>query len=84
MLARLPGWVVDDVTSVRREVEPFERMTATQRWGATRLCARDALWAVRLGHDPQRVLDFEDSLPPTTVTALERLRARRRRDLGGP
>jgi len=83
VLAKLPGWVIDDATSVRREVEAFERATSTERWAATLLCARDALWAVRLGHDPGRVLDFEDRLAPATERAFERLRARTRRDRGG-
>ena len=78
-LAELPGWVVDDETSVRREVEALVPATPTERWAITRLCARDALWAARQSHDPEKVLEFEDPLPATTVAALARLRARRGR-----
>jgi L-alanine-DL-glutamate epimerase-like enolase superfamily enzyme len=76
-LDKLPGWVVDDDTSVRREVEGLVGLTIEERWTLTCLCARDALWAARQSHDPAKVFAFEDPLPPSTLTALARLRARR-------
>ncbi len=74
MLTRLPGWVVDDVTSVRAEVAEWARLTAAERWQLARLCARDALWAARASGHPERVLEQTDPLPASTVAALSRLR----------
>jgi len=51
-------------------------LTAAELWRHTEDCARDAMWAVRASDQPQRVLDFEDPLPDTTVAALARLRRR--------
>ncbi len=79
-LEKLPGWAVSDDASVRREVEGLAGMTPAQRWAATRLCARDALWAARRSLDPERVLSYTDPLPETTSAALARLRARRARE----
>jgi hypothetical protein len=74
---KLPGWVVDEDTSIRRETEPLVGATPAQCWSRTQLCARDALWAVRHGIDPERVLAYRDPLPPSTEAALARLRKRR-------
>jgi hypothetical protein len=81
MLAKLPGWVVDDVTSVRQEVAEWTSTTPAERWRLARLCSRDAMWAARASGDPQRILDHVDPLPETTVLALARLR--RKTDSGG-
>jgi len=72
--ANLPGWVVDDVTSVREEVAPWRELSPAERWRLAELCARDAIWAVRAGGDPLRILAQEDPLPASTITALARLR----------
>ena len=78
MLTRLPGWVVDDATSVREEVADLVGASPEQLWRMAKRCARDARWAVRAtvdGHaDPGRVLDHRDPLPPTTLAAMARLR----------
>lgn len=74
MLAKLPGWVVDDVTSVRAEVAPWRAMTAAERWQLARLCSRDAMWAVRNSGRAQRILDQVAPMPDSTVAALARLR----------
>ena len=73
-IAELPGWAVDDVTSVRAEVAPYVGASVTQLWHDTEDCARAAMWAARASGMEQRVLSFEDPLPPSTVAALERLR----------
>ena len=73
-LAKLPGWVTDDATSVREEVAPYVGATAAQLWRHTEDCARDAMWAVRASPFPERVLAYEDPLPESTVLALARLR----------
>lgn len=75
VLAKVPGWVVDEESSIRSEIESLRGATLAERWAATRLCASDAVWAARLAPDPRKVFDFEDPLPATTVIALDRLRA---------
>lgn len=77
-LAKLPGWVVDDVESVRDEVAPYRDATPAELWRHTEDCARDAMWAVRASGIPERVLASEDPLPESTVIALARLRGARR------
>jgi hypothetical protein len=74
VLAKLPGWVVDDVTSVREEVAHLRNTTPAERWELARRCARDALWALRLGDRAERALEYRDPLPESTVAALARLR----------
>jgi hypothetical protein len=74
-LEKLPGWVVDDVTSVREEVAPYVNASVEQLWRDTQDCARAAMWAVRASGMAERVLAYEDPLPASTVAALERLRA---------
>lgn len=72
----LPGWVVDDETSVQREVAPYVGATPEELWRYTEGCAKDAMWAVRASGFPERVLAQEDPLPASTVRALSRLRSR--------
>ncbi|MCZ7684073.1 MAG: hypothetical protein M5U28_36995 [Sandaracinaceae bacterium] len=74
MLAKLPGWVVDDVTSVRDEVADWVDLTPPELWRLALLCSRDAMWAIRASADPQRILDHVDPLPPSSRDALARLR----------
>ncbi|HEX4476754.1 MAG TPA: hypothetical protein VGL84_06510 [Gaiellaceae bacterium] len=74
MLAKLPGWVVDDATSVRREVAEWRDLTVAERWRLAQLCSRDAMWAARASGDANRVLDYVEPLPESTVRALARLR----------
>ena len=74
VLTALPGWVVDDATSVRDEVAEWRDLTPSQRWQLAKLCGRAAMWAVRASGNPQRILDHVDPLPDSTVAALARLR----------
>ncbi len=76
MIARLPGWVVDDVTSVHSEVAEWRALSPAERWRLAVLCARDAMWAARASGNPRRILDQVDPLPESTVNALARLRQR--------
>ena len=70
----LPGWVVDDVTSVRAEVAEWAQLSEAERWKLARLCARDAMWATRASGNRERILNHVDPLPSSTLRALERLR----------
>ena len=76
MIEKLPGWVVDDVTSVFEEVEPYRNASPEELWRHTEDCAKDAMWAVRASPFPERVLSSVDPLPESTVRALARLRRR--------
>ncbi len=73
-LERLPGWVVDDDTSVREEVADYVGATPERLWALTRMCARSAVWALAFHEDPRAALEARDPLPPSTVAALARLR----------
>ena len=74
-LERLPGWVIDNDSSVREEVGPYVGLTMAQRWDATRRCCRAAASMLRFHRDPARALDHRDPLPESSVRALARLRA---------
>ena len=74
MLRELPGWVVDDVTSVHEEVARWARMSAIERWRLARACSRDAIWAARVSGRRKQILETVDPLPDSTVKALERQR----------
>jgi hypothetical protein len=74
MRGKLPGWVVDDVTSVLEEVEEWRGTTPAERWRLAQACARDAIWAARASGMAERILDQTDPLPESTLAALERLR----------
>ncbi len=76
-LARLPGWVVDNATSVRREVSGEICTSMSERWAVTQRACRAARAVLRFQPDPRRVLAQIDPLPDSTVRALERLRAQR-------
>jgi len=73
-MATLPGWVVDDVTSVRAEVAEWAGLGKAELWQLARLCARDAMWAVNASGNRERILAHVDPLPPSTLNALDRLR----------
>ena len=74
MPIQLPGWVVDDVTSVREEVEDWRGLKPAELWRLARACTRDAMWAARASGIKGRILDHVDPLPESSVRALERLR----------
>lgn len=74
-LEKLPGWVVDDVTSVREEMAPYVGASPASLWRHTEDCARDAMWAVRASPLAARVLAYQDPLPASTLAALARLRS---------
>jgi hypothetical protein len=74
MLSKLPGWVVDDDSSVREEVAEWRGLTPAELWRLAHHCSRDAIWAARVSGNPQRILDLVDPLPDDAVVALARLR----------
>ena len=73
MLSELPGWVVDNAESVRREVEPYRHMSMQERWETTRRCCEAAVKMLRFHRHPRRALEHRDPLPESTPRALKRL-----------
>ena len=73
-LRKLPGWVIEDESSVREEVARYVSATPEELWRLTEDCSRDAMWAVRASPFPARVLSYEEPLPESTLRALARLR----------
>ncbi len=76
-LDRLPGWVVDNTTSVRREAEPYVAMTPAERRAIAHQCCRSALEMLRRSPFAERALELVDPLPESTLTALAKLRQSR-------
>lgn len=70
----LPGWVVDDRESVRREAEPFRDMDPEERILLVAAACRAMARLLALRDDRDQVLMHEDPLPASTVQALRRLR----------
>ncbi len=75
-LERLPGWIVDDDTSVREEVADYVDLPPERLWELTKRCARSAMWALSFHEDPRAALEAREPLPASTVAALARLRLR--------
>lgn len=76
-LERLPGWVVDDDTSIREEVAEYVGASPERLWELTRACARTAAWALSFHADRSAILEHRDPLPASTIAALTRLREKR-------
>ena len=74
MLTALPGWVVDNDTSVRDEVAGWRDLSPSERWQLALACSRDAMWAAGLSGMKERILAQIDPLPASSEAALERLR----------
>lgn len=73
-LERLPGWVIDNETSVREEVAPYVDMSMAERWRATRRCCEAAIAMLRFHREPESILAHVDPLPESTLRVLARLR----------
>jgi hypothetical protein len=76
-MARLPKWVVDNRTSVEREAAPYRMLTPEERWRAPSAACRSAARQLAARPDRQRILDYRDPLPESTIALLCRLRAAR-------
>jgi hypothetical protein len=74
-MTRLPQWAVDNRTAVAREAEPYRGLTVEARWRATAAACRSAARQLAQHPDRQRLLDFRDPLPESSILALRRLRA---------
>jgi len=72
---KLPKWVVDNRTAVAREAEAYRRLTVEARWHATAAACRGAARQLRQRADRERLLEYRDPLPESSIVALRRLRA---------
>jgi hypothetical protein len=78
MLEALPGWVVDNATSVAREAGPYVALSPDERAELLVKLCRTAM-SIALGRpDSARVFAYRDPLPVSTELALERLRTLQR------
>jgi len=77
-MSRLPKWVVDNRTSVEREAAPYRGLSPEERWRATAAACRSGARQLAQRADRQRLVDYRDPLPASTIAALRRLRAARR------
>jgi len=74
MLKALPGWVVDNQSSVAREAEPYVALTPEERADCLVQVCRTAMSIAKSRPDSARVFAFRDALPASTELALRRLR----------
>lgn len=74
-LEKLPGWVVSNEDSVRREAEPYRDMSPEERLALGAAASRSALAVALSTNDRETVLSYRSPLPTSTERALERLRA---------
>lgn len=75
MLDKLPGWVVDNATSVREECEPYRNLSPQQHGEILRSVCQAAVNLAMSRADRDRVFNWKDKLPASTLAALERLRS---------
>lgn len=66
---------MDEVTSVRREVEPFIHLTPSERGELVMSACRTAQMLLRARADADLVLAWRDPMPESSKTHLARLRA---------
>lgn len=83
-MAKLPGWVVDDVTSVREEAAFVRPLSFSDRARLTRMACRAAARQLAQRPDRERLLAYRDPLPASSVALFERLRAEYRAKHGKP
>lgn len=73
---KLPGWVVDNRTSVRREAEPYRNLTPEGRLAILDSLCQDAMDILASRPDRETVLKYRDRLPQSSLAALRRLRVK--------
>ena len=73
-LMRLPGWIVDNTTSVHQEVTSMVGASMAERWEATRRCCQAASAILGFNRDAAAARNYRDPLPESAQVALVRLR----------
>ncbi|HEX6241633.1 MAG TPA: hypothetical protein VFZ61_12085 [Polyangiales bacterium] len=74
----LPGWVIDNASSLREEAAPYVALAASERARMLAAACRAGARLLRARPDAARVLDHVDPLPESSERALARLRALKR------
>lgn len=75
----IPRWAVDNRTAVQREAAPYRGLTPEQRAQAVAAACRAAARQLAERPDRQRLVEYRDPLPESSVAALRRLRMAARR-----
>lgn len=73
VLSRLPGWVIDNAESVRREAVAYRGLSIEKKLELVASACRTAALLIRASPNRGRALSYVDPLPRTTVLALARL-----------
>ncbi|MEW5853401.1 MAG: hypothetical protein AB2A00_31790 [Myxococcota bacterium] len=76
MASGLPGWVVDNVASVRDEAEPYRNASQEQILADLAAVCRAGTRILSLRDDVDAVVRHEDPLPESSVRILAELRMR--------
>lgn len=74
MLSKLPGWVVGNAESVRREAERYRGMPAAEKLELVAGACRTAARLLEASPNRDRALAHVEPLPPESIAALDRLR----------
>jgi hypothetical protein len=74
MPTKIPGWVVSNLDSVRREAARYRDMTPEQKIDLVASACRTAATLLDASPNRDHALTLVDPLPPTSAAALERLR----------
>jgi hypothetical protein len=75
---KLPGWVVDNKTSVKREAAPWRDRSDEEHAQALAAVCRASAKILRARDDRAVVNAWVDPLPPHSIAALKRLRSKPR------
>jgi hypothetical protein len=71
---KLPGWVVDDATSIEREAKPYRGLSNVERTRILADLCRAAAKQLSFRANRAYLLDYQDPVPESTRQALARLR----------
>jgi hypothetical protein len=75
----LPAWAVDNRSAVAREAAPYRGLTPAERVSALAAACRAAARQLATRPDRQRLLEYRDPLPESSVVVLRGLRGAARR-----
>ena len=73
---KLPGWILSNEESVRREAAPYREMTPERRLALGAAASRSAMRIALATAGPAVVFGYRDPLPESSQRVLESLRAR--------
>lgn len=71
---KLPGWVVDDATSIEQEAKPYRGISHAERARIQADVCRAAAKQISFRANSAYLLDYQDPVPESTRQAFARLR----------